>query len=114
MLVRAPLLKLSLKVADLFAVLRNPFLFMFLLVMLAGTYTAYTLNLLGPMMHMGNAAMTQGTDIAKQRLREYIVNSETARQALGVPADQGGENIPMDSLNKQGKKNSTEQTTDDI
>ena len=86
---------------------------MFLIIMLAGTYTAYTLNLLGPMMHMGNAAVTQGADIAKHRLREYIVNSDTARQALGVPADQGSENIRMDSLDRQGKKNSSEGASDD-
>lgn len=98
---------------EIFAVLRNPFLFMFLIIMLAGTYTAYTLNLLGPMMHMGNAAVTQGADIAKHRLREYIVNSDTARQALGVPADQGSENIRMDSLDRQGKKNSSEGASDD-
>jgi protein SEY1 len=92
--------------------LKNPFLFLLILLLAGGTYVAYTLNLLGPMMHMGNAALTQGLDIGKERLREYIMNSESARQAMGVPAN-GGDNIRMETLNKEGKAANNATTEDD-
>ena len=73
-----------------------------------GTYVAYTLNLLGTMMQMSNAAFHQGVDIAKQQLRDFIANSETARQALAVPANGNSngtrEDIDMDDLDSRGKK----------
>ena len=89
------------------SVLRNPFLFILLLLLAGGTYVAYTLNLLGPMMQMGNAAVTQGMDIAKQQLRDFIVNSDMARQALQVPANSeqhGRDEISLDNLDSRGKK----------
>lgn len=84
-----------------------------------GTYVAYTLNLLGPMMQMSNAAVNQGIDIAKQQLREFIANSETARQALNVPASPPAyserESISMDTLDGQGRKASpANEDMDDI
>ncbi|KAF4123590.1 GTPase [Geosmithia morbida] len=91
---------------EIFAVLKNPFLFILLALLAGGLYVAYTLNLLGPMMHMGNAAMTQGVDIGKQRLREYIMNSDTARQAMGVPASKDSDSISLDTLDSRGKKQS--------
>ncbi|KAH7156106.1 RHD3/Sey1 [Dactylonectria macrodidyma] len=97
---------------EIFMVLRNPVLFLLLIFIAAGTYLSYTLNLLGPMMQMGNAAVTQGVDIAKQQLREFIANSDTARQALAMPA-RDSDSISMDTLDSRGKKaNSTER--DDI
>ncbi|GAB0138098.1 Protein sey1 [Epichloe bromicola] len=108
---------------EIFMVLRNPFLFVFLIMLAGGTYVAYTLNLLGPMMQMSNAAVNQGVDIAKQQLREFIANSETARQALNVPANppaygegEGeGESIGMGRLDSRGKKaGSAEEGLDDI
>jgi hypothetical protein len=99
---------------EILAVLKNPFLFLLILLLAGGTYVAYTLNLLGPMMHMGNAALTQGLDIGKERLREYIMNSESARQAMGVPAN-GDDNIRMETLNKEGKAaNNTTAEDDEI
>lgn len=73
---------------------------------------AYTLNLLGPMMQMGNAAATQGVEIAKQQLRDFIANSETARQALAVPARQD-EGISMDNLDSRGKRQGEAAKDDD-
>ncbi|XP_044724475.1 root hair defective 3 GTP-binding protein (RHD3) domain-containing protein [Hirsutella rhossiliensis] len=91
---------------EIFMVLRNPFLFILIIMMAGGTYVAYALNLLGPMMQMTNAAATQGIDIAKQQLRDFIANSETARQALAVPATNGtsGADVDMDRLDSRGKK----------
>lgn len=100
-----------------FLVLRNPFLFILLLLLAGGSYVAYTLNLLGPMMQMGNAAVTQGVDIAKQQLRDFIVNSDMARQALAVPASQeNDDDIGMDTLDSRGKKTASkrEEEVEDI
>lgn len=94
-------------------VLKNPFLFILLALLGGGLYIAYTLNLLGPMMHMGNAAVTQGMDIGKQRLREYIMNSETARQAVGVPAGGEGDKIGLDTLDSRGKRQDKQSVDDD-
>jgi hypothetical protein len=94
-------------------VLRNPFLFILILLMAGGTYIAYTLNLLGPMMQMTNAAATQGLDIAKQQLRDFINNSDTARQALSMPA-RDSDNISMDRLDSRGRKQTNSTESDDI
>ena len=79
---------------------------------------AYTLNLLGPMMSMGNAAATQGVEIAKQQLRDFIANSDTARQAVGMPARNDTDNISMDTLDSRGRRvnnnNNSSQRDDDI
>lgn len=60
-------------------------LFILLLIVAGGTYVAYSLNLLGPMMQMSSAAWGQASDIGKQRLREFLENNETARQAISMP-----------------------------
>lgn len=83
-----------------------------LIVVAGGTYIAYNLNLLGPMMQMTNAAGAQGVEIVKHQLREFIANSDTARQALGVPA-RDSDNISMDTLDSRGKK-SAKPAEDDV
>lgn len=100
---------------ELWMVLSNPILFVFLLLLGGGAYIAYTLNLLGPMLQMGNAAATQGIDLAKQQLREFIVNSDMARQAVDAPRNsqrKEPEAISMDTLDSRGKKATT--TGDDL
>jgi hypothetical protein len=94
-------------------VLRNPFLFLLIILLAGGLYIAYTLNLLGPMMHMGNAAVTQGIDIGKERLREYIMSSESARQAMGMSAN-STQDIDMYTLDSRGKKKSDSADDDEI
>jgi hypothetical protein len=68
------------------------------------------------MMHMGNAAITQGLDIGKARLREYIINSEGTRQAVGVPANRNSTSadIGLDTLDSRGKKTNTSAEDDDF
>lgn len=68
---------------------------------------AYTMNMLGPMMQMANAAANQGVDIGKQKLREFIENSDTARQALNMPQKER-EEVRMDNLDSKGKKTSSD------
>jgi len=71
--------------------------------MAGGTYVAYSLALLGPMMQMANAATTQGVEIGKQKLREFLENSETARQALAMPA-RDSDSISMETLDSRGRR----------
>ncbi|KAI1262377.1 RHD3/Sey1 [Xylariaceae sp. FL1019] len=97
---------------ELLTVLRNPILFMLLIILAGGTYVAYNLNLLGPMMQMSSAAWGQAVEIGKQKLREFLENNETARQAIGVPARMDS-SISMDTLDSRGKKASRPAAADD-
>ncbi|RSL43519.1 Protein SEY1 [Fusarium sp. AF-6] len=99
---------------EIFMVLRNPMLCLLILILAGGTYVAYTLNLLGPMMSMGNAAATQGVELAKQQLRDFITNSDTARQAVGMPARNDTDNISMDTLDSRGRRVDNSSQRDDI
>ncbi|UKZ82099.1 Dynamin-like GTPase that mediates homotypic ER fusion [Trichoderma virens FT-333] len=98
---------------EIWMVLRNPLMFILLILISGGTYTAWYLNLLGPMMQMGNAAVNQGMDIAKQQLREFVANSDTARQALAMPARQDSD-ISMDTLDSRGRKKTESESPDDF
>lgn len=64
--------------------------FIFLILLAVGAYVTYTLNLWGPMIRMANAASTQGLEIFKEKLREFLESSETGRQAIGMSAKGGG------------------------
>ena len=87
-------------------VIRNPVLFVLILLLGAGAYIAFTLNLLGPMMQMTNAATQQAVEIGKQRLRDFLENSETARQALAMPERERGrdDSVRLDDLDSRGKR----------
>ncbi|KAM0474830.1 hypothetical protein ACHAPX_007351 [Trichoderma viride] len=98
---------------EIWMVLRNPLMFVLLILIGGGTYTAWYLNLLGPMMQMSNAAVNQGMDIAKQQLREFVSNSDTARQALAMPARQDSD-ISMDTLDSRGQKKNESESLDDM
>ncbi|KAK0651183.1 protein SEY1 [Cercophora newfieldiana] len=99
---------------EIVMVLRNPFLFVLILLMGGGTYVAYTLNLLGPMMQMGGAAYGQAIEIAKQKLREFLENNEMARQAIAMPPrKQDSDSISLDTLDSGGKKKQQHVMDDD-
>lgn len=70
-------------------VLRNPLYFVFLLLLGAGAYVTYTLNLWGPMLNMANAASSQALEEGKKRLREFLESSDTGRQAMGMTMGNG-------------------------
>ncbi|KAK3944464.1 protein SEY1 [Diplogelasinospora grovesii] len=92
---------------EIVMVLRNPMLFLLILIIGGGTYVAYTLNLLGPMMQMANAASNQAVEIGKEKLRDFLENNETARNAIAMPARQksrDSDGISMDTLDSRGKK----------
>lgn len=91
-------------------------MFILLCLFAGGTYVAYNLNLLGPMMQMANAASNQAADIGKQRLREFLENNETARTALSMPARKDT-SVSLDTLDSQGKrkeKGSDDEDEDDL
>ncbi|KAI8961119.1 root hair defective 3 GTP-binding protein [Daldinia sp. FL1419] len=90
---------------EILTVLRNPVLFVLLVIIAGGLYVSYSLNLLGPMMQMSSAAWGQATEISKQRLRDFLENNETARQAIGMPG-RDSDSISMDTLDSRGKKKS--------
>ncbi|KAK8107654.1 SEY1 [Apiospora kogelbergensis] len=99
---------------ELLTVLRNPVLFLLLIVIMGGTYVAYIFNLLGPMMQVSNAAWGQGIDIGKQKLREFIESNDTARQAISMPArGRDSDSVSMDTLDSRGRKKSSKSMDDD-
>ncbi|KAK4224957.1 protein SEY1 [Podospora fimiseda] len=89
---------------EILMVLRNPLLILILLLTGGGTYVAYSLNLLGPMAQMGNAAFNQAIDIGKDRLRNFLESNETARAALAQPGRPNGAGVSMDRLDSRGRR----------
>ena len=88
---------------------RNPFLILLLILLASGAYVTYTLNLWGPIIQMSTAASEQGLAIAKQKLREWLVETETGRQALAMGNNtQAGRSVSasigLDRLDREGKK----------
>ncbi|KAK5730369.1 Dynamin-like GTPase that mediates homotypic ER fusion [Elasticomyces elasticus] len=102
---------------EIVAVLRNPVYFIFLILLGAGAYVTWTLNLWGPMLRMGNAASTQGLEIFREKLREFLESSETGRQAIGM-SETGRQamaktGINMDTLHMNGTTNGKATSKDD-
>ncbi|KAK5723196.1 Dynamin-like GTPase that mediates homotypic ER fusion [Elasticomyces elasticus] len=102
---------------EIVAVLRNPVYFIFLILLGAGAYVMWTLNLWGPMLRMGNAASTQGLEIFREKLREFLESSETGRQAIGM-SETGRQamsktGINMDTLHTNGTTNGKATSKDD-
>ncbi|KAK3636642.1 Dynamin-like GTPase that mediates homotypic ER fusion [Elasticomyces elasticus] len=102
---------------EIVAVLRNPVYFIFLILLGAGAYVTWTLNLWGPMLRMGNAASTQGLEIFREKLREFLESSETGRQAIGM-SETGRQamaktGINMDILHTNGTTNGKATSKDD-
>lgn len=70
--------------------LRNPVYFIFLILVGAGAYVTYTLNLWGPMINMANAASSQALEEGKKRLREFLEASDTGRPSMAMPSSGRG------------------------
>lgn len=94
---------------EIVAVLRNPIYFIFLLLAAGGAYITWSLNLWGPMLRMGDAAMGQGLQAAKERLRDFLEADQvkSAMAATGTdPVKLGlvsGEEHEMHTLTRRGK-----------
>ncbi|KAB2579295.1 GTP-binding protein sey1 [Lasiodiplodia theobromae] len=98
---------------EIWAVLRNPLYFIFMILLSVAAYVTYTLNLWGPMLRMSNAASQQAVEMFKERLREFLESNETGRQAMGMPSRTNTtESIGLDRLDSQGKKAENEDEDD--
>jgi hypothetical protein len=87
--------------------------FIFLILLGAGAYVTYTLNLWGPMLRMTNAASSQAVEIGKEKLREFLENSETGRQAIGMAPRGDSDNVSMNTLDSRGKRKPAVEDDDD-
>ncbi|KZF20740.1 root hair defective 3 GTP-binding protein [Xylona heveae TC161] len=98
---------------EIWAVLRNPIYFIFLIFIGIGAYVTYTLNLWGPILQMTNAASQQALELGKDRLREFLESSDTGRQAMAMSGRKDAESIGMDDLDRDGKNPSQEAADED-
>lgn len=105
----------SLQMLTRLTVLRNPVYFIFLILLGVGAYITYTLNLWGPMLRMANAASSQAVEVGKERLREFLENSDAGRKAMAMSGREQryNEKIRMDNLDSSGKKARAEEDDDD-
>ncbi|KAI9689340.1 MAG: Dynamin-like GTPase that mediates homotypic ER fusion [Bathelium mastoideum] len=100
---------------EIVAVLRNPAYFLLLIVLGVSAYVTWTLNLWGPMLRMGNAASAQAIEIGKEKLREFLQESETGRQAMAMSSSgaRDGESYRMSNLDSAGRKKPAVDDDDD-
>ncbi|TVY55667.1 Protein sey1 [Lachnellula cervina] len=98
---------------EIVAVLRNPVYFIFLILLGVGAYVTYTLNLWGPMIRMANAASSQAVEIGKEKLRDFLENSETGRQAIGMKARENSDGISLNTLDSRGNRKEAEVEDED-
>lgn len=61
---------------EMVAVLRSPLYFITLAVLGVAAYAIYYTNMAGPMIRMGDAALHQGIQIGKEKLREFLEAQE--------------------------------------
>jgi hypothetical protein len=94
-------------------VLRNPVYFVFLILCGVGAYVTYTLNLWGPMIRMANAASQQAVEVGKERLREFLEQSDTGRQALGMADRKDSDSISLNTLDSRGRRKTRDDEDDD-
>lgn len=97
---------------ELMAVLRNPLLFLFCIMIAAAGYVTYTLNLWGPMLSVTSAMTERSVEIAKQKLREFLDvphelknQSQRGKRPVAVAVSQEGEEIQMEDLSAKLKRN---------
>lgn len=67
------------------------------------------------MLRMTNAASSQGVEILREKLREFLESSETGRQAIGMSQSGRGavEGHRLETLNGSGKRVTTTGRDDD-
>lgn len=85
---------------EFMAVLRNPFFFTLLVMLGAGTYVLYQMNLLKPAMVVVQRMFDECLVVAKQRLKEFIDEppQEHGRRIAKISGSDGVEEIEMDEL----------------
>lgn len=65
------------------------------------------------MLRMANAASAQAVEIAKEKLREFVQETEIGRQAIGLNGRDDSDSISLNTLDSKGKKALIEDEEDD-
>lgn len=73
----------------------------------------YTLNLWGPMIRMTNAATQQAIEIGKEKLREFLENSDAGRQAMAMSSSTNSSSRTGDGRRYRRKYVDEEEDEDD-
>jgi hypothetical protein len=66
------------------------------------------------MLRMANAASAQAIEIGKEKLREFLENSDTGRQAIGMKGRDDSDNVSLNTLDSRGKRVTAIKDDDDI
>ena len=72
-------------------------------------YVTYNLNLWGPILQMTNAASAQAIQIAKEKLREFVQETDGGRPAGSADSD----SISLNTLDSRGKNKTIAEDEDD-
>lgn len=72
---------------EFMAIIRNPVFFTLLLLLSAGGYVMYQLNLLRPAMLVAQRMFEESVDIAKQKIRDFVIDEEPTPQQHGRNLD---------------------------
>ena len=63
---------------------------------------------------MTNAASQQALEVGKERLRDFLEQSDTGRQAMAMSTGaRGGDDVPLRRLDARGKRPSDADEDDD-
>jgi len=98
---------------EIVAVLRNPVYFIFLILLGVAAYVTYNLNLWGPILQMTNAASAQAVQIAKEKLREFVQETDGGRQAIGLSGRDNSDSISLNTLDSRGRNKTLAEDEDD-
>lgn len=93
---------------ELMTVLRNPLLCLFALMVGAGGYVTYSLNMWGPILSVTGAMTDRSVEIAKQKLREFLEVPEELKHA------NRRQKVPALGVKVNGSSSSPAPTTEDI
>ncbi|KAK9363259.1 RHD3/Sey1 [Lipomyces starkeyi] len=104
------ILLLALGWNEILATLRNPLYFAVLAMVAGFIYVAYSLNLIGPIMTMGNAAFEKAVVIGKEKFREALDIKDVGssyRNATSTAVEPGSPktdaDIPLDEMDENGE-----------
>jgi hypothetical protein len=65
------------------------------------------------MLQMTNAASAQAVQIAKEKLREFVQETDVGRQAIGLSAREDSDSISLNTLDSRGKRKTLAEDEDD-
>lgn len=77
-----------------------------------GAYVTYQLNLWGPILKMTEAASQQALVEGKRRLREFLEQSDTGRQAIAMSSSDRADNKEEYEMSDLPKRSSGSKTDD--